>query len=561
MNMIDLHVHSNKSDGTFSPSALVDYAMEKGLSAFALTDHDTVEGLDEALERARELRETVNPNSNTKIPEVISGIELSTEYEGQDIHILGLSIDHKNPEFKARLQEFIDSRTLRNHKMCALLQEHGIPITYQALTDAYPDSVITRAHYGQWMLDHGYVKSMKEAFDRYIGDQAPCFIPREKITPAQAVELILTADGIPVLAHPTLYHMSNARLDKLVSQLKEAGLLALEAIYTTNSPSEEREMRRLAAKYNLLLSGGSDFHGLTKPEVDLTTGHGRLFIPKEIWDNLKKSRRYALFSDLDDTLLRSDKSISSAMHQGIFAYADQGNYFILNTGRPLSSVIKVREKLQLDHPGCRYAIAYNGALIYDFETCTYLSDLRLSPDDVDRITQICDQWGLHIQAYDDEYLLARRPGPELDYYTARTMMQVRYVEDLADAIPKGPNKMLCISLDNHQKLEELRSHIDSLMGDRITSLFSNDKYLEFLPADAGKGKALVYLRDYLHLPASHTYAAGDQENDLTMIEAAGWGVAVANAIEPVKAAARIVTEKDCDHDGLLEVLEMLTGKD
>ena len=153
--MIDLHVHSNRSDGTFTPAELVDYAIQKGLSAFALTDHDTVEGLEEAMEYAQKLcaenvfiLQTATSTSNCSqltsspeykaacfpvVPQIIPGIEFSTEYQGRDIHIVGLNIDYKNPEFAAYLRNFVDSRILRNQKMCARLQEAGIDITYEKL--------------------------------------------------------------------------------------------------------------------------------------------------------------------------------------------------------------------------------------------------------------------------------------------------------------------------------------------------------------------------------------------------------------------------------------------
>lgn len=279
---IDLHVHSTRSDGTYSPTELVDYALKKGLAAFALTDHDSIDGLDEAISYANELRRT-NPN----VPEVIPGIEFSTEYAKRDIHIVGLYIDYKAPAFQKHLQDFVDSRTQRNIKMCDSLREGtGMDITYDKLLEAFPDSVITRAHYAKYMLNHGYIKSMNEAFERYIGDNCPYFIPREKVTPAQAVELILSVGGIPVLAHPLLYGMSKTRLDTLVSELKDVGLLALEAIYCTYSAGEEREMRALAAKYDLAVSGGSDFHGSNKPRLDLGVGYGSLYVPYEVLTKL-----------------------------------------------------------------------------------------------------------------------------------------------------------------------------------------------------------------------------------------------------------------------------------
>lgn len=278
-NPIDLHVHSNCSDGTLSPTELVDYAREKGLAAFALTDHDTVDGLDEAIQYAAEL----------SFPEVIPGIELSSEYRGADIHVVGLFIDYHDENFCSKLREFVDSRDNRNEKMCARLRQAGIPITYEELQAAYPDSVVTRAHYAGYMLEKGFIKNRQEAFDRYIGDHAPCYIPREKITPAQAVELILRAHGIPILAHPIFYHMSEERLDKLVGELKEAGLMGIEAVYSTYSTSDERQIRSLAKKYDLLLSGGSDFHGANKPGLDLGIGYGKLFVPLSLLEKMKEA--------------------------------------------------------------------------------------------------------------------------------------------------------------------------------------------------------------------------------------------------------------------------------
>ena len=282
MKAVDLHVHSNRSDGTFTPSQLVDYAIEKELAAFALTDHDTTAGLEEAIRYADKLRA-----ENENVPEVIPGIELSTEYCGKDVHIVGLYIDYTLKSFNEQLEDFVASRDVRNEKICTLLQEKGIDITYEKLLDEFSNCVITRAHYGKYLLNHGYVKSMIEAFDRYIGDHAPCYVPREKITPQQGISMILSAGGIPILAHPILYHLSDARLDELVATLKEAGLMGIEAIYTTYSPGEERQIRMLAKKYDLLISGGSDFHGSIKPKTDLRVGHGKLFVPEEVLNHIK----------------------------------------------------------------------------------------------------------------------------------------------------------------------------------------------------------------------------------------------------------------------------------
>ena len=322
--MVDLHVHSTCSDGTLTPEELVDYAIQKGLTAFALTDHDTVNGLDRAIRYAEELRQAqaaspvgfsrnnaddrfpvsfsrndaaaylpVSSQSGAaalQVPEVVPGIELSTEYQGKDIHMVGLFIDYRQPEFAHYLEDFIRSREHRNEKMCALLREHGVDITYEALLSEFPGAVITRAHFARYLLSHGYIQSMKEAFDRYVGDHCPCFVPREKVTPAQAVELILGAGGVPVLAHPILYHMSDDRLDTLVAELKKIGLVGIEAIYSTYNTAEERQIRGLASKYDLQISGGSDFHGANKPKIDLGTGWGKLYVPDEVLENLRPDR-------------------------------------------------------------------------------------------------------------------------------------------------------------------------------------------------------------------------------------------------------------------------------
>ena len=323
--MVDLHVHSTCSDGTYTPEELVDYAIQKGLTAFALTDHDTLNGLDRAIRYAEELRQAqaASPVSFSynnaddrfpvsfsrndaaarlpvssvpdadipRVPEIIPGIELSTEYQGKDIHMVGLFIDYRQPEFAHYLEDFIHSRENRNEKMCALLREHDIDITYEALLTEFPGAVITRAHFARYLLSHGYIQSMKEAFDRYVGDHCPCFVPREKVTPAQAVELILGAGGVPVLAHPILYHMSDDRLDTLVSELKKIGLVGIEAIYSTYNTAEERQIRGLASKYDLKISGGSDFHGANKPKIDLGTGWGKLYVPDEVLENLRPEKK------------------------------------------------------------------------------------------------------------------------------------------------------------------------------------------------------------------------------------------------------------------------------
>lgn len=286
MKAVDLHTHSDKSDGSLVPAELVDYAIAKGLAAVALTDHDTIDGLDEAVAHARALMQAGQPSI-----EVIPGIEFSTKYEEKDVHVVGLYIAYDSPAFQAKLREFVDSRINRNIKMCRNLLEAGIDITYEKLQARNPDAVITRAHYASYLFENGYVKSRQDAFAIYLGDHTKYSVPREKVTPVQAVSLILQAGGVPILAHPPLYHMENDQLDKLVSDLKAAGLMGIEALYSSYTQQDERDMRRLADKYDLLLSGGSDFHGVNKPGLDLGTGYGKLFVPEEFLDKIKKAVR------------------------------------------------------------------------------------------------------------------------------------------------------------------------------------------------------------------------------------------------------------------------------
>lgn len=282
MRAIDLHTHTSKSDGSYTPAELVDYAVEKNLAAVAITDHDSIEGLDEAVAHAASLRERGLPSV-----EVVPGIEFSTKYENQDVHIVGLYISYTKKVFKNALCGFVDSRVNRNIKMCENLQGAGIDITYEKLQDMYPEAVITRAHYASYLLENGYVKNRQDAFAKYLGDHTKYFVPREKVTPSQAVELILKADGIPVLAHPPLYHMGNDRLETLVSFLKADGLMGIEVFYSTYSNQDMRDMRRLADKYDLLVSGGSDFHGANKPGLDLGRGYGKLYIPEDVLFSIK----------------------------------------------------------------------------------------------------------------------------------------------------------------------------------------------------------------------------------------------------------------------------------
>lgn len=291
MSPIDLHTHSTKSDGTFSPEELIRYAQAKGLSAIALTDHDTADGIEEALKTAQILREEAQSSSGSSspaVPDVIPGVELSTQYRGRDIHVVGLFIDWRNSGFNTRLREFADARIYRNQKMCRLLTEGGYPVNYEELLSFFPDTVVTRAHFAQYMLEKGFISSIDEAFRKLIGDDCPFFVPREKISPQDGVSFLLQYGAVPVLAHPLQYKMSDDQLCELLASLCGYGLSGIEVYYSGYKPADTAYLSRLSEKFGLLPSGGSDFHGSRKKGLDLGTGYGRLYVPDTLLPPLRE---------------------------------------------------------------------------------------------------------------------------------------------------------------------------------------------------------------------------------------------------------------------------------
>ena len=275
---IDLHVHSTASDGTLTPSRLVEEAKAAGLSAFALTDHDTVDGIAEAKAAAK-----------AADIELVPGVELSTEYNGKEIHMVGLFLDETNERLARHLIRFRDNRDNRNQKMYQKLREYGFEISEEALREMFPDAVLTRAHVARFLLDHGYIGSIAEAFETYIGDGCPCNIPREKISPQEAIQLIHHAKGKAVLAHPILYHMSDATVRGLIEDCLACGMEGIEARYSTYQKEDAQYIQNLAEEYGLMLSGGSDFHGSNKPQIRLGSGMGDLFVPYEFLERLKQT--------------------------------------------------------------------------------------------------------------------------------------------------------------------------------------------------------------------------------------------------------------------------------
>ena len=551
MKAIDLHVHSTKSDGSYTPAELVNYALEKGLAAFALTDHDTTDGLDEALAAA-----------NGKDIEVIPGIEFSSEYEGRDIHIVGLYIDYHSDFFKRRLVHFVNGRILRNQEMCHRLADHGIPVSYEALTAEFPDCVITRAHYARYLLNHGYVKSLSEAFERYIGDHAPCFVPRKKITPMRAVEIIRKAGGFPILAHPMLYHMGTAQLEKLVASLKEIGLMGIEAIYSTHTPSDERKIRALAQKYDLCISGGSDFHGTAKPGLDLGTGYGKLFVPYDVLTTIKEKKRMnvsthktkILFTDMDGTLLNKQKEVTPYTREVLEKWCQAGHKFVLCSGRDINNLKSVRKSLSLNYPGM-YLIGYNGGQIYDCEQDKTLYRIGLSHSQVAHIKETADSFGIHFHTYSETSIVSPKADEGLTYYQRFINTPTVIAPDIFTVLDVEPCKCLLIERKDTAKLEQLRlTLLPWAEKEGITLAYSNPYYLEVFPSRSGKGAAVLKLCELLNINPLFSIAAGDAENDISMIEKAGLGIAMANATESVKNTATTITEYDNDHDGLAHTI-------
>ena len=276
MKLIDLHTHSCSSDGTLTPAELVRCASECGLAAFALTDHDNTDGLPEAFEAAAQYG-----------IELVPGIEFSTEYLGTDIHIVGIDFDWKNPAFQKRIDYYRSERVRRNQKMIDMMAADGIDISYEQMAQSFGESVWTRAHFAKFLLAKGYIKDISEAFTTYIGDNCKYFIPREKVSPFEVVELIREFGGIPILAHPFQYKFSDEVLRTPIQKLIDAGLLGMEVYYSTHTQEQCDYLLALADEFGLAPSGGSDFHGSNKPDISLGSGKNNLQIPYSILEHLR----------------------------------------------------------------------------------------------------------------------------------------------------------------------------------------------------------------------------------------------------------------------------------
>jgi len=245
---VDLHLHSTASDGRLSPAEVVGESASRGLVVIALADHDTVDGIALALEAAQAFPQL----------RVIPCVEISTDVPGGEVHVLGYFIDYTNPELLVALEEFRNSRQRRAQKIIAKLGELGIHIEWQRVKELAGSGSIGRPHLAQAMLEKGYIASVREAFDKYISQGGPAYVEREKKTPVEAVELILQANGLPVLAHPLTVNDPEG----MIIELRAAGLVGVETYYNGYTIGEINKLVSLAGRYGLIATGGSDYHGL-----------------------------------------------------------------------------------------------------------------------------------------------------------------------------------------------------------------------------------------------------------------------------------------------------------
>lgn len=248
MSGIDLHIHTNASDGRYSPEEIVRKSAGLRLSVIAITDHDTVDGVIPALEAAKSF-----PGLR-----VIPGVEISTDVSTGEVHVLGYFIDYEYRELLDTLSRMRNSRLERAKKMVEKLRNLGVLIEWNRVKEIAGESSIGRPHIAQAMIEKGYITVFKEAFSKYIGWGGPAYVKREKLTPAEAVELILRAKGQPVLAHPLTVNEP----EKLIIELKGYGLVGIETYYHDSNAEEVTWMAELAARYNLISTGGTDYHGL-----------------------------------------------------------------------------------------------------------------------------------------------------------------------------------------------------------------------------------------------------------------------------------------------------------
>ena len=277
MKYIDLHVHTTKSDGTAAPEEIAPLAKKAGLSAVAVTDHDTVDGIAAAAAAGEKCG-----------VEIIPGIEFGTGWEHTEIHILGYLCDPGSPELRPALDWVINDRRERNEKMAALMRGDGIDVTAEEMYRKYPDSTVGRPHFAVKLMEAGLARSVTEAFKKYLAPGEKYYVRRNFIPFAEAVRVIRAAGGKAVLAHPFQYKYDDERLHRLLDYCADVGIEGMECLYTGYTPEQSGYLTRLAGEYGLFPTGGSDFHGGHKPDIAIGTGHGDLRVPYWILENMRK---------------------------------------------------------------------------------------------------------------------------------------------------------------------------------------------------------------------------------------------------------------------------------
>ena len=276
--LVDLHTHSTASDGTCTPAEVVRLAHEAGLAAVALTDHDTVDGLAEARAAAASLP-----------LEFVPGIELAARNVPRTVDILGLWLPERPQRLQQALSWLIERRDERNALMVEKLAALGLPVTLAEVMAA-AGGTVGRPHIARLLVDKGCVGSMNEAFDRYIGRAGSAYVPKTSLAAEEAVELLKAEGATVILAHPAIYDLPVAEMESLVRRLADRGLDGIEDIYSEHSANKVREFTCLAERFGLAVSGGSDFHGATKPSIRLGVGKGNLRVPRKVMDALKERR-------------------------------------------------------------------------------------------------------------------------------------------------------------------------------------------------------------------------------------------------------------------------------
>jgi 3',5'-nucleoside bisphosphate phosphatase len=276
--MIDLHVHTSASDGTLSPAETVRHACSRGLRALAITDHDTVEGVAEALAAGIEAG-----------IEVVPGIEISAEHPLGTLHVLGYYLRHDDPALLTRIAVLQQARNERNPRIIEKLRERGVTITMEQVEQEAETGQVGRPHFAKVMVQQGFVRSVREAFDRYLKKGACAYVDKYRFPADAAIACIRDAGGIAVLAHPAIIGCSSKEvLQKLVVELTGYGLQGIEVYYPEHSSKQQQLYKSLARRFNLVETGGSDFHGTNVNGIEIGTGRGLLYVPDELLQSLKE---------------------------------------------------------------------------------------------------------------------------------------------------------------------------------------------------------------------------------------------------------------------------------